>query len=751
MSDWKTEILKGLNEPQQQAVQATRGPLLILAGAGSGKTRTIIHRMAYLIHVEGVPAYNLAAVTFTNKAAGEMRERLLNTAGPIGSECTVRTFHSLGLYLLRRNVQYLEYPENFSIWDDSDQQQALSQILEKFEGKYNKTQLRYFANTIASFKDKLINPQNLAEEADLDGYEFGDILQEVYQLYEVKKQSSFAVDFADLISLPCHLFEKYPELLTRWQNRYPFWLIDEYQDTNLAQYRFVQHVASRDKNLCVVGDDDQAIYGWRGADVRNILDFAKDFPDATTIKLEENYRSTQPILAVANAVIDNNFERMPKKLFTRREGGPLPVLIATEDDHAEATQVIEIVRTAMKDTPLSEIAVLYRTNSQSRLIEEACLSAKIPYRVYGGMSFFARKEIKDVLGYFRLIVNGRDEAAFARVVNTPPRGIGDKSVEKIFLTRDGSGETDFIAILNAPGVNPLTGKAATASAKLASDIAALRLKAEAKMDLGFFLDELLETTGLIKLYEEEDRLLHSGRMENIAELRNSLLAYQRQAENATLGDYLQQISLITSAAEEAETKETVSLMTVHNAKGLEFETVVIAGFERELFPHFLAERDGDISEERRLFYVAVTRAKTNLFFTYARRRMMQGFYQETRVSPFLEEIPDHMAVIRQSYGAAKSVASPGARGFLPKAPDARPSFRASFKAETKSPGFGSAVLPQKTGKIYENGEKVEHTNFGKGRVLKVEGDGDSARIHIYFDDGKTRKFLLKFTELRRVS
>lgn len=750
MNDWKEEILKNLNEPQRQAVQTTRGPLLILAGAGSGKTRTIIHRMAYLIHVEKVPAYNLAAVTFTNKAAGEMRERLLNTAGPIGSECTVRTFHSLGLYLLRRNAQYLEYPENFSIWDDSDQQQALSQVVEKFEGKFNKTQLRYFANTISSFKDKLITPQNLAEEADLDGYEFGDILQEVYQLYEVKKRSSFAVDFADLISLPCHLFEQYPDLLARWQNRYPFWLIDEYQDTNLAQYRFVQHVAARDRNLCVVGDDDQAIYGWRGADVRNILDFSSDFKDAVVIKLEENYRSTQPILAVANAVIDNNFERMPKKLFTRREGGSLPVLIATEDDHAEATQVVEIVRNATKDTPLSEIAVLYRTNSQSRLIEEACLSAKIPYRVYGGMSFFARKEIKDVLGYFRLIVNGRDEAAFSRIVNTPPRGIGDKSAEKIFETRAERRDPDFITLLTDPAMNPLSGKAAAAAEKLGRDIVTLRTKAEAKMDLGFFLDELLETTGLAKLYEEEDRLLHSGRMENIAELRNSLLAYQRQAENANLGDYLQQISLIASSAEDGDTKETVSLMTVHNAKGLEFETVIIAGFERELFPHFLAERDGDISEERRLFYVAVTRAKTNLFFTYARRRMMQGFYQDTRVSPFLEEIPDHMAVIRQSYGAAKTTARPGARGFLPRAPEVRPAFRASFKSEAKAPDFGTGVSPQKTGKSYENGDKVEHVNFGRGRVLKVEGDGDSARIHIYFDDGKTRKFLLKFTALKRV-
>jgi len=749
VSDWKNEILKNLNAPQQQAVQTTHGPLLILAGAGSGKTRTIIHRMAYLIHVEGVPAYKIAAVTFTNKAAQEMRERLLNTAGPIGSECTVRTFHSLGLYLIRRNHQYLEYPENFSIWDDSDQQSALGQVLEKFEGKFNKTQLRYFANSISSFKDKLVTPQKLADEVDLDEFEFGDIMQEVYQLYEVKKQSSFAVDFADLISLPCHLFEKFPELLERWQNRYPFWLIDEYQDTNLAQYRFVQHVAARDRNLCVVGDDDQAIYGWRGADVKNILDFSTDFKDAVVIKLEENYRSTQPILQIANSVIDNNFERMPKKLFTRREGGPLPVLTATYDDAAEAQQVAMLIQSAAKDMPLSEIAVLYRTNSQSRLLEEACLNAKIPYRVYGGMSFFARKEIKDVLAYFRLIVNSRDEAAFARIINTPPRGIGDKSVEKIFASRSANGETDFMAILQSSSLNPLSGKAQTASQKLANDIATLGKKVADKMDLGFFLDDLLSMTGLGAAYEEEDRLLHSGRIENISELRNSLLAYQRQTKDATLGDYLQQISLITTTEPDEPATASVSLMTVHNAKGLEFETVIIAGFERELFPHFLAERDGDISEERRLFYVAVTRAKTNLFFLYAKRRMMQGFYQDTRVSPFLDEIPKHMAVIRDSYGAPRPTRQ-GQDSFLPRATSMRPTtFRQKFDEPTKLPGFGSAVLPQSKANSYANGDKVEHSNFGRGRVLKVEGDGDSARIHIYFDDGKTRKFLLKFTALTR--
>ena len=747
MTDWKDIILNNLNEPQQQAVQSVYGPLLILAGAGSGKTRTIIHRMAWLIHVEKIPAYRIAAVTFTNKAAAEMRARLMNTAGPIGSECTVRTFHSLGLYLLRRNAQALEYPENFSIWDDSDQQQALSQILEKFEGKYNKTQYRYFANTISSFKDKLVLPENLPDHIDLDEYEFGDMLQEVFRLYEIKKAASFAVDFADLISLPCHLFEKYPELLQQWQSRYPFWLIDEYQDTNYAQYRFVQHVAARDRNLCVVGDDDQAIYGWRGADVKNILDFSADFKNAKVIKLEENYRSTKAILDIANAVIQNNFERMPKKLFTERAGGETPMVYTTGDDVQEAEKVVSLVAQALKDVPPSEIAVLYRTNSQSRLIEEAMLSRKIPYRVYGGLSFFARKEIKDVLAYFRLIVNGKDEAAFARIINTPPRGIGDKSVEKIFTTRDTSLETDFFGLLSNTELNPLSGKARDASMQLARDIADMRRKADAQSDLGFFLDELLDKTGLAKLYEEEDRLLGSGRMEYIGELRNSLLNYQRQTENATLGDYLQQISLITTTSphEHGEGSEgSVSLMTVHNAKGLEFHTVIIAGFEKNLFPHYLAERDGDISEERRLFYVAVTRAKSRLFFTNAERRMSQGFYEASRISPFLQEIPDELLRFEKSLSFARpGAASPVKKSFIPRAPAPGNSTPAKID-------FGTAISRQGKGDTYANGDRVEHVNFGPGRVLKVEGDGDSARIHIYFEDGKTRKFLLKFTALKRI-
>jgi len=417
------------------------------------------------------------------------------------------------------------------------------------------------------------------------------------------------------------------------------------------------------------------------------------------------------------------------------------------DDVQEANKAVSLVQQALRDVPASEIAILYRTNSQSRLLEEAMLQAKIPYRVYGGLSFFARKEIKDTLAYFRLIVNSKDEAAFARVINTPPRGIGDKSVEKIFAAREANMQADFVEIMSDPSLNPLSGKAKDASLQLARDIIDLRRKADAQADLGFFVDELLEKTGLAKLYEEEDRLLGSGRMEYIGELRNSLLNYQRQTDNATLGDYLQQISLITTTAphEEGEGAHSVSLMTVHNAKGLEFHTVIIAGFEKNLFPHYLAERDGDISEERRLFYVAVTRAKTRLFFTNAERRMSQGFYEASNISPFLQEIPRELLRFEKSNTFSRTPQSFGVRkSFIPRAP------AAAAPAPKGKVDFGAGFAPQSKSGAFGNGDKVEHSNFGRGRVLKVEGDGDSARIHIFFDDGKTRKFLLKFTALKKL-
>lgn len=733
---WQDILLAPLNEPQREAVKKAYGPVLILAGAGSGKTRTIIHRMAWLIHVEKIPPRRIAAVTFTNKAAGEMRTRLLETAGPIGADCQVRTYHSLGLYLLRQNAQYFGYPENFSVWDDEDQLQAITAVMEKFSGKYNRTQCRYFANTISSFKDRLVTPQNLSEAIDLDSYEFGELLPEIYQLYELRKQASFAVDFADLISLPCFLFEKNPELLERWQKRYPFWLIDEYQDTNYAQYRFVQLVAARERNLCVVGDDDQAIYGWRGADVRNILDFARDFPDAAVIKLEENYRSTEVILEIANSVIANNFERMPKRLFTRREGGEKAVLYTTPDDTSEAKQIAQLVRELMREYPAGEIAVLYRTNAQSRLIEEALLEAKIPYRIYGGLSFFARKEIKDVLAYFRLITNSSDEAAFVRAVNLPPRGLGDKSIEKIFTAREESLESDFIQLLLDEKKNPLSGKAKEAAVGFGKLLLKLRKRAES-MDLAPFLDELLELTGLRKLWEEEDRLLGSSRLEHVAELRNSLARYQTTSPNPSLADYLQQITLLTSNTaddgneEGSEKNQAVNLMTVHNAKGLEFCAVIVAGFEEELFPHFLAEQSGDISEERRLFYVAVTRARDRLFFTQAQRRMRQGYLQASHISPFFHEIAEGLVVQKNNNRFVE--------GMVKKIPP------------QVVPPWAFFLRPKNnTSGSFARGDRVRHHVFGAGRVLRIEGEGDSALIHIIFDDGKTRKFLLRYTELERL-
>ena len=744
---WKIHILENLNLPQQQAVQTTKGPLLILAGAGSGKTRTIIHRIAYMIHVENIPARQIVAVTFTNKAAQEMRERLSHVAGPVGSEATVRTFHSLGLMLLRYHHDLMQYPSHFSVWDDSDQIACIMEVSKNFKHNFNKTEYRFLANTLSGFKDKLITPNTLTDLIDTDEYEFGDILPELFHLYENAKRNSLAVDFADLVSWPVRLMQENPVLKETLQNRYRHWLIDEYQDTNLAQYQLVQLVAERDKNLCVVGDDDQAIYGWRGANVENILNFSRDFTNAKIIKLEENYRSVKPVLDVANSVIRNNPERMPKTLFTQKNEGARPRLVRVFDDVREAAYIADQIKQALRSFSAKEIAVLYRTNSQSRLIEEALLNQKIPYRVYGGLSFFARKEIKDVLAYFKLLVNGSDEAALLRAINTPTRGIGDKSIEKILDARQQAENKDFLILLETQSANFLGGKAASSAEQFAAKMSKLRRKLSQKVDLGFLLDELMLELGLQKTYEEEDRLLGASRLENIAELRNSLLNYQSSTSHPSLDDYLQQISLFTSTrTDDGQTDETVSLMTVHNAKGLEFSVVMIAGFNSGYFPHFLAERDDDISEERRLFYVAVTRAKSQLFLVYAERRMSKGFYESTQISPFMAEIENGM--LQEDHSAMHRRATE----FSPYKKSFRQTFPQTGKAlrTEKTPAFGAPVNFPKSSGEFSGGDIVEHSNFGRGRVLKTEGEGDNARIHIFFDDGKSRKFLLKFTTLKKI-
>ncbi len=640
-------ILSGLNESQKKAVQHIEGPLLILAGAGSGKTRTIVHRIAYLIHERKVPPYKIVAVTFTNKATQEMLERTLSLAGQTASDCLIRTYHSLGLYLLRVYSRYLDYPSSFTIWDDSDQLNMIDSIVSShFSLKLSKIKLRYISNSISSFKDEIISPHELPDILDLDSYEYSDILQEVYKMYEDQKTNALAMDFSDLIYKTVKLLKKNPEVLEEIHKKYSYFLVDEYQDTNRAQYELIYLLSRSSKNLCVVGDDDQAIYAWRGADVRNILNFNENFPDTTTIKLEQNYRSVQRVLNIANEVIQNNASRMEKKLWTANENGEFPQLIIVNSDRGEAKDVCRIILELSTHIPLSEMGILYRMNSQSRLIEESLLNFKIPYRVYGGISFFGRKEVKDILSYIRILVNPYDETSFLRMVNTPSRGIGDKSIQKLCTHRnqlysESGHNIDFITLLGkASDVKGISAKISETMAHLSVWLKEMHERVKRQSSLDVLLEDILEKSGLGSYYSEEDKLLDSKRTENIEELRNSIQYHQKKNPGALFSDYLQEISLYSTPIEIQNDFNGVQLMTVHSAKGLEFQVVFVLSLDQSIFPSYYSIAKESYEEERRLFYVAVTRAKKRLYLFRSLYRFRNGFLQKTEPSTFISEISE---------------------------------------------------------------------------------------------------------------
>lgn len=727
-------LLENLNDSQRKAVLTTEGAVLTLAGAGSGKTRTIVHRLAWLIHEKGILPSRIVAVTFTNKAAKEMRERALELAGETAAQCLIRTYHSLGLTFLRKYSRYLDLPDTFTIWDDSEQRAAITALLSKhYKDRFNRVQIRYFEQKISHFKDELISPEDLRDNVDTQNIEFAEILTDIYQKYEELKESSHAVDFADLIYLPVLIFQSYPQVLEEVYERYRYFLVDEYQDTNTAQYMLISLISRHSKNLCVVGDDDQAIYGWRGANVQNILNFKQDFPQAEIIKLEENYRSTQKILDLANSVIRNNQQRMEKTLYSNFKSGELPILVTLYDEQQEAKAVAQLAESLAKTTPANEIAILYRTNGQSRLIEEALLSLNIPYQIFGGLSFFARKEVKDVLAYLKFLINPFDEMSFARLLRSPLRGIGERSVSKLIELRQKIEEEKKQPVsffdIQKESEQILSSKISATFHKVMQMLKDFSKRAKSA-DLTLLFDDLLQQSGLWQSIEEEDRLLGSGRMENIIELKNSLLRFQVRYLDADLAQYIQEISLLSSTAE-LDDNRGVNLMTVHNSKGLEFEHVLVVGLDEDIFPHYLSKQEGDVSEERRLFYVACTRAKRGLYLFRSERKIFQGAYRETITSRFLDEIPEELYKdTSEKKGSAISDDS-----FARK----RQSFLTS----------NIAVTP--TDKKFKSGDRVKHPTFGSGKIFKMEGSGDATKAFILFDDDrKSRKFILKFTNLKKL-
>ncbi len=617
-------MIEGLNDKQKEAVLYNEGPLLILAGAGSGKTKVLTTKIAYLIDELDVSPYNILAITFTNKAAKEMKERIYGLIGDTAKYIQISTFHSFGLKLLRENYNYLGYESNFTIIDSDDSLTVIKKILKTIglDPKiYNPKAIR---NKISSCKNELITPEEYKKYAVSD---YEEVVQKVFARYEKTLKENNSVDFDDLLILPIQLFKEHEQILEMYQERYKYILIDEYQDTNEAQYVLTKMISSKYRNICCVGDNDQAIYGFRGANYKNILNFERDYPESKTILLEENYRSTKTILDAANCVIRNNKNRKEKNLWSKKGNGEKIEYYKANDEKAEARYVVnEIKKLANKGISYDEIAVLYRTNAQSRNLEEAFLQENMPYRVVGSFYFYSRKEIKDLIAYLRLIHNPKDNVSFLRVINTPKRGIGLRTIQKIIDDAEKEHVSYYEAIKGAKELD------------FKEKIDKLR-EFSKDATLTELIDKTLEVTGLKKELEDEKSLEADIRLENLEEFKSITRAFEEREGLVSLEDFLLEISLISDVEEYKDDTNRVSLMTVHSVKGLEFNYVFIVGMEEGIFPHINSMMNSaDLEEERRLCYVAITRAKEKLYIVNARSRMLFGQVQVNLPSRFIKEI-----------------------------------------------------------------------------------------------------------------
>lgn len=729
-------IFDGLNPEQRQAVEVTEGPLLVLAGAGSGKTRVLTSRIAYLIGVCGIPAEQILAVTFTNKAAGEMKERVEKLLGPQAGDVAIGTFHSIGVRILRRDIGHLARNRGFVIYDDSDSIGVIKEVLKR-EGLDPKVhEPRRIRWQIDQWKNAGLLPPATAERArDLDE----ELVSKLYAKYQQKLADAEALDFGDLLLLTAELFRKHPRVLHYYQQKYSYVLVDEYQDTNGVQYGIVSQLAAEHRNLCVVGDPDQSIYAWRGADLRNILDFEEDYRDAKVIKLERNYRSTQPILAGASAVISNNLERKDKSLFTDREGGSPIRFLEAETDREEAQFVIRNILIANRNEsiPFGNQAILYRTNAQSRLFEEELLKYDVPYTIVGGQRFYDRAEIKDVMAYMRLLVNPRDDQALRRIVNKPTRGIGKTSFERV----ESMAAAEGLPLLEGMRVAVETGVAGRAAGKMAAFLDLIDVLANLRS--AFSLDDLiarvLADTGYLRSLEKEDTPESEARVDNLKELVSSARDFHaanedelEDEERSELELYLDQVALISDLDSWEGRQDRVSLMTVHSAKGLEFPIVFLVGMEERIFPHASSSRDeAGLEEERRLCYVAMTRAMEHLFLTCAAERFRFGDRTYQSPSRFLQEIPDELI---QTLGTA----SRGSRSSSSSSSSSTSSSRFDYSYAQEEAGEGEGV---------QVGTRVRHPVFGRGEVLAVVGVDLNQKLRIKFERAGVKTILVRFANL----
>ncbi len=753
-------IYDTLNKEQKEAVLTIDGPLLLLAGAGSGKTRVLTHRIAYMIDEMGVNPWNILAITFTNKAAAEMRERVDDLVGFGAEQVWVSTFHSTCVKLLRRHIDRLGFDNGFTIYDTDDQKAVIKEICKRFQIDTKQLKERAIMGAISSAKDELISPL----EYELNS--FGDSTKKkiaaVYKEYQVILKRSNALDFDDLIMKTVELFKACPDVLYQYQERFKYIMVDEYQDTNSAQFELIRMLADRHHNLCVVGDDDQSIYKFRGANIRNILDYEKVFPEAKVIKLEQNYRSTGNILKAANNVIQNNVGRKSKALWTQKEDGSRIHYRQFDNGYEEAEYVAEDIARKVRQGAYGygECAILYRTNAQSRLLEERFVIDGLPYNVVGGVNFYARQEIKDILAYLKTIDNGRDDLAVKRIINVPKRGIGNATLDKVQEYADMKNISFYDALREMDQITNL-GKAAAKLEPFVKMMQTFRAKAQ-YYGIQDIIEDVLEVTEykeyLNSLNEEEERT--EDRLQNIDELINKAAAYEQTHDEISLSDFLAEIALVSDVDSMDDKNERVRLMTIHSAKGLEFENVYLVGMEDGLFPSYMtivSDDPSDMEEERRLAYVGITRAKEELTLTYARARMVRGETQYNPVSRFVREIPTE--IMDNTVPTVKR-REEELFDFRPKA-TLKPKVTAQPVKPFIAQGIGSlnrvagiskgaAALESDTVLDYEAGDRVRHIKYGEGTVLNITREPRDYKVTVDFDNAGQKIMYASFAKLKRV-
>ena len=750
-----TELLNGLNNMQKQAVLHTDGPLLVLSGAGSGKTTVLTRRIAYILAQHLARPWEILAITFTNKAAKEMQERISALVPDSAGDMWVKTFHSTCLRILRRDIDKLGYDTNFNIYDTSDQKRLVKDVIKDCQLSEEMFPVKSILSVISDCKNKGLTPDEYAE--DNQGNYRAQSYARLYRQYTKRLRENNSLDFDDLLCKTVELFEKSPEVLEYYQNKFRYILVDEYQDTNHIQYKMVAMLAKKHRNLCVVGDDDQSIYKFRGADITNILDFEKQFPDSVVIKLEQNYRSTQNILSAANDVISNNINRKEKKLWTDRGDGEKIVVKALDDQIGEAQYINNTIETMVRTGgyKYSDFAILYRTNAQTRSFEE---NMTCPYRILAGLRFYDRREIKDLLSYLRVLFNPKDDANITRIINVPKRGIGDTTVSRIAVLASSVGKSMF-EVITDPTYAEAIGRSYGKISEFANLILALRDSIN-KVSIVELIDLLLSKTGYIEALKLENPQEAIGRIENIDELKSKAKEYEDNVEDHSFEGFLDNLSLVSDVDNYDEEQDAVVLMTLHSAKGLEFPVVFMCGMETGLFPSLMSEmEEGGLEEERRLCYVGITRAKSKLFMTWARMRTLFGKTEARMITKFISEIKsEHLDV--QDAPPRRSTSSGYSSFGGSSSGDFTPRFGGS--SYTKKPSLGSVMSAynltrgaqsngaSSAGFDLRKGDRVHHKKFGDGLILDIQTKNGDHQLEISFDNVGTRTLMASFAKLTKI-